>query len=392
MRPYLIIMLFFCTSTFGISQKTNVDLDSIILEMGKSLAGIESISFSAIMYTKKFSSDTFKEKKFDVFARKNPNNTGYHYDWEIVEYKAGSEQRYIFVGKEFFYINKIYPTIGYSNNVQKLSPGDYFENMRWNTLFDEFLYSINYLYREKEIEAGIDNQNGNYNLIVKIDSVQDREITLERNSFLPIAAKNIVRHREMNLLQIIETKLSGFKINEYLPDSVLAPQYYLNQNYEFKYIDQETDEKQDSNHFLTDHETRLLFEAVLTSSTGDTTRLKNIPGDLFLIDFWFMSCIPCLKSMPHLQELSEEYKDKKLRIIGINCHDGRDKESVGRKLSEKGITYENYFAEKDLLQKLHIIAFPTILIIGKDRSAKFLGVGLGEDFEIVLKNEIEKLK
>lgn len=389
---FVFVLVFLSESN---AQQPQISLDSMVQKLSNSLERVESISYSAVLRIKKFKSEDFKEKRFEVFARKNANGNGYNFDWEIVEYIGDSEQRYIFMGKEFFYINKIAKVIGYSNNLNRLSFGDYFEAMRRSTLFDEMIYSFNSIYMEKAVTlVNENNEGGHFQIMIEIDSLENRILTLNNHSFLPNSAKNIVRYREMNLIQIIETDLSDIKINLPFPDSILMPQFYLNQEYTVKYEEQEKDANTttDTTRIISSNNIRQFFDFPMINYVGDTLQLDDISGELFLIDFWYMSCIPCLKSIPHLQNLYEKYSDKGLRVIGINCYDSSSKNNVIKKLNENGVTYQNYFADKSMLKLLRINAFPTFFVIDKNKNVKFLGVGVGKDFDSLIEEEINKLK
>ncbi len=374
------------------AQGVRPNFDSIARCMCDSIHAIESISFSATMHTKKFSDEKFDERRFDVFARRNPDNKGYNFDWEIIEYGNDYELRYVFVGNEFFFINRINKGIGYNNNLRVLPSGNYFETMRWSTLFDEFIYDFDSLYSIEQVASIYNMQDGSTQIIIQINDIEDRILTIDADNCLPIKSKNIVRYKELNLTQVIETKLSNIQINSFLPDSILSPQFYINQEYAVKHQNQNSEKEIEHRRVLSNSDINVLLTTPLISSKGDTTRLQDISGNLFLIDFWYMSCIPCLKSMPYLQELSEKYKDNNLKVIGINCYDDKNAGNVVAKLKENGIVYDNFFADKYLVQQLGIRAFPTFLIIDKERAIRYFGVGLGKDFDSLIATELSRGK
>lgn len=55
----------------------------------------------------------------------------------------------------------------------------------------------------------------------------------------------------------------------------------------------------------------------------DATWLKGEPasdwqkGHIYVLDFWATWCGPCIASIPHLNELQKEYKDKNVHVIGV---------------------------------------------------------------------------
>ena len=46
--------------------------------------------------------------------------------------------------------------------------------------------------------------------------------------------------------------------------------------------------------------------------------IKKLKGKIILLDFWTYSCINCLRTLPHLKEIYEKYKDKNFILIGVH--------------------------------------------------------------------------
>ena len=51
---------------------------------------------------------------------------------------------------------------------------------------------------------------------------------------------------------------------------------------------------------------------------GQRNQFSQYKGSVVVLDFYATWCLPCRKSIPHLVELQQSYKDKGLRIIGLN--------------------------------------------------------------------------
>lgn len=85
-------------------------------------------------------------------------------------------------------------------------------------------------------------------------------------------------------------------------------------------------------------------------------------GKPVLLEFWATWCPPCRKSIPHLNEIHEKYKDKNLVIIGVS-----DEAPAIVKDFQKGtpMNYPNGIA-KGLVQKYGVSGIPHAFLIGKD--------------------------
>jgi len=47
------------------------------------------------------------------------------------------------------------------------------------------------------------------------------------------------------------------------------------------------------------------------------------PGKVLYVDFWASWCPPCAQSIPFLNEVQAQYKDKGLEVIGINLDENK---------------------------------------------------------------------
>src|SRR5512147_1308930 len=47
-------------------------------------------------------------------------------------------------------------------------------------------------------------------------------------------------------------------------------------------------------------------------------------GKAYIVEFWATWCGPCRTSIPHVNSLSEKFKDKGLVVIGQNCWERSD--------------------------------------------------------------------
>ncbi|QNA93303.1 MULTISPECIES: cytochrome c biogenesis protein DipZ [unclassified Microbacterium] len=56
----------------------------------------------------------------------------------------------------------------------------------------------------------------------------------------------------------------------------------------------------------------------LNTPDGEALDLKDLRGQVVLIDFWAYSCINCQRSIPHVVAWDETYRDAGLQVIGIH--------------------------------------------------------------------------
>lgn len=73
-------------------------------------------------------------------------------------------------------------------------------------------------------------------------------------------------------------------------------------------------------------------------------------SELNMVNIWGTFCGPCIREMPDLGELSEEYEEKGLRIIGIISDVMTAEHEAARKIvDETGADYTHLLLSEDLL-------------------------------------------
>lgn len=70
--------------------------------------------------------------------------------------------------------------------------------------------------------------------------------------------------------------------------------------------------------------------------------LSQLQGKVVLVDFWTYSCINCIRTLPHIVEWHEKYKDQGLVIIGVHTPEfafEKETANVTKALQQFNITY-----------------------------------------------------
>ena len=95
-------------------------------------------------------------------------------------------------------------------------------------------------------------------------------------------------------------------------------------------------------------------------------------GHLTMLNFWEPWCGPCVREMPDLQKLSDDYADRGFQIMGIYSTPGME-EDVDAVLESTGIQYPilHYTDAFDAFQSGYV---PTTVFV--DGNGRVLGEGL----------------
>lgn len=113
--------------------------------------------------------------------------------------------------------------------------------------------------------------------------------------------------------------------------------------------------------------------------------LRDMRGQLVLVDFFYRSCYPCMLALPVLQALHEKYKDRGLNVVGIDPFD--TKNEMIPFLSKRGITYTVLLGGMDASKDYRVTGYPSLFLIDKQGRIIFSELGFGED----LKDKLEAL-
>lgn len=127
------------------------------------------------------------------------------------------------------------------------------------------------------------------------------------------------------------------------------------------------------------------------NSLGDSIKLSHIQDELILVDFWFLACPPCRESFPYLQLLSQKYKNKGLKVIGVNFIDTPTKGYTASKLKDSGIAYPLLFSNKIIQNQLGITKFPSFLMFDKNQNLVYYSSGYSKEKEAEIELIIERI-
>ena len=115
--------------------------------------------------------------------------------------------------------------------------------------------------------------------------------------------------------------------------------------------------------------------------TKDTFLLSQQNAQLYVIDFWFQTCQPCMRAIPYLMDLYKKYKDKGLLVIGVNSVDNNpDRYGYLKKFIEfKKITYPIIMTERKVDLSYKVPGYPTVYVLDKDKHIIYHEVGFDPD-------------
>lgn len=101
------------------------------------------------------------------------------------------------------------------------------------------------------------------------------------------------------------------------------------------------------------------------ASTLDETyiQLSDLKGKVVVLNFWFTTCLPCLKEIPELNKLVDQYDPDEVVFIGL-ARDSKDK--LNQFFDRFGAFFFNIIPESyDIATIYKIVEWPQTMIIDK---------------------------
>jgi thiol-disulfide isomerase/thioredoxin len=124
---------------------------------------------------------------------------------------------------------------------------------------------------------------------------------------------------------------------------------------------------------------------------GNQTPVFDSSRNLVFLDFWYRACAPCIKAMPSVEVLHQKYRDKGLKVWGINPTD-KDPAEIKDFLQKREVGYSSLMDhDKVFTKQLGITGFPTVVLVdAKTRKVLYVGVGADPDMEKTVSRLIDR--
>jgi len=113
------------------------------------------------------------------------------------------------------------------------------------------------------------------------------------------------------------------------------------------------------------------------SLDGKAYSLETLKGKAVLLDFWASWCGPCIRSMPIVEKLHEDYRAQGLVVLAVDV--GENRETVEKFLKTRTIPYPVIMGDEAGIPGAYgVSAFPTFVMIGPDGKIASHQIGLNE--------------
>ncbi len=115
----------------------------------------------------------------------------------------------------------------------------------------------------------------------------------------------------------------------------------------------------------------------LKGMDGKEVKLADAKGKVLIVDFWATWCPPCRASLPHLDKLGQEMKDKGVLVYAINQKE--DKDDINKFVEKTKMTTPILLDAAGAMGDAYgVTGIPQTVVIGKDGKVKKVFVGFSE--------------
>ena len=130
----------------------------------------------------------------------------------------------------------------------------------------------------------------------------------------------------------------------------------------------------------------------VTDLQGRIFELSQNKGKVIALVFFYNNCSPCIPMLDDLQELCNQYKEKKVEIVALNPVDSKiGEEEMQSFIKEHNITYNVAQIPKYTVEEMYLVRyFPTIFIIDKKGRVVYSHQGYNALFKDKISDIIDK--
>jgi hypothetical protein len=96
---------------------------------------------------------------------------------------------------------------------------------------------------------------------------------------------------------------------------------------------------------------------------NEKVKLPIKDADYYVLDFWFLACLPCVEQHVEIKKKLGQLQGKKVELIGISTDS--DTSKWQNYLTKHGYTWQNYLQDRSptITRDLSISSFPTYIIL-----------------------------
>jgi len=106
-------------------------------------------------------------------------------------------------------------------------------------------------------------------------------------------------------------------------------------------------------------------EFTLLDTSGKQVSLTDFKGKVVVLNFWATWCAPCLREMPGLEKIYQNYKEQGVAVVGVAIVS--KSEDIPRQARKASVNYPILIGNKEIIAAYkNFYSIPQTFIIGRD--------------------------
>ena len=134
---------------------------------------------------------------------------------------------------------------------------------------------------------------------------------------------------------------------------------------------------------------RVAADWELEDLMGGTHILQNYRGRMVVLDFWYRGCGRCIRAMPQMKPLADDFRGQPVAILGLNTDP--DVKDVRFVAGAMGLNYPTLVSAEMVPGKCHVRVFPTPVVIDPQGNVAKCRVGYSTDLRAAIGEVIRRL-
>lgn len=125
----------------------------------------------------------------------------------------------------------------------------------------------------------------------------------------------------------------------------------------------------------------------VTDINGKSYSRDELAGKVVVINTWFAECRPCVKEIPDLNRLVQDFEGEDVVFLGFARNEQKD---ILKFLEKREFNYKHIAADSDLFSKFYINVYPTNILVDRNSLITFYETSLNPDIYMIMKNQIKQ--
>jgi thiol-disulfide isomerase/thioredoxin len=126
-----------------------------------------------------------------------------------------------------------------------------------------------------------------------------------------------------------------------------------------------------------------------TDLDGTPHRLADYAGKVVVLDFWYRGCGWCIRAMPQINQVAEDFAAEPVAILGMNTDSNVDDAKFVAEAMK--LKYPSMRIDRELPKEYGVSGFPTLLVIDQAGVVRDIHVGYSPNLRETLTASIREL-